>query len=257
MLCPTCYHDVSPREGRCPLCGETAATGPEKVPTVLTVEEGELTGAEGCPWEERGERGSFAAFGETLQSSLFGPSAFFGSLPPGGRAGSALLYAVIVGTISAAVAMAWQKALSGRLSLGGPEFEVPYLSGPVWYLGLAALPLVIVLSAVFRSLVLHLSLTLLGGATERYAATLKTVCYAASSSAFSVFPFIGTPLAWIWRVALIVIGLREVHRISTGKAFMAWLLPFVVLSLFVGAMILGVALLAVKFFPEVGDLIAV
>jgi hypothetical protein len=247
---------MSPLDGKCPLCGEPLPGDSGTGETVPVAGE-DHTRRAGCPWEERGRIGTFAAFGETLQRSLFSPSAFFGGLPTVGRVGAAFIYAFIVGTLSAAVAMMWQKAMGGRIPLGGSEMVIPHLPGHLWYAGLAALPLIIFLSTILRSAVLHVSLILLGGASESYAATLKTVCYASSANVFNVFPLLGTPLAWIWRVVLIVIGLREVHRISTGKALLAWLLPFLVVTSVAGAALFGLLLTLVKYFPALGDLVAV
>ena len=36
-----------------------------------------------------------------------------------------------------------------------------------------------------------------------------------------------------------MIGLREVHRISTGRAFLAWLLPFLVFSCVMAVLVAG------------------
>ena len=48
------------------------------------------------------------------------------------------------------------------------------------------------------------------------------------ASAFNVFPICGAALGAVWQVVAQVIGLRELHRTSTARAFWAWFLPFVV-----------------------------
>ncbi len=269
MLCPRCYHDIPPDSSRCPHCLAFGSTGRE-VPSPEETLIGHLRHGEGreprqgsgVPWENRARIGTVAALGETLQGALFRPSAFFRDLPPGGKIGAAVLYAVIVGTLSAAVAMMWQKVL-GHYPMQWMheewqfEWRGPHVSGSAWYAGLAVLPLLIAVSTVVRGLVLHLSLMILGGAKEPYEATLKVVAYATSASAFNVFPFCGSPIAFFWRVALLVTGLREVHRVSTGRAFLAWLLPFLVLACASAMMLAGLILGLMKMWPELGDLIEV
>ena len=73
-------------------------------------------GAWDNPWEKRAGRGPVAAFAETLQQTLFHPAAFFRGTAPDRGAGAALLYAVLVGTLSFAVAFLWQRALGDQIS---------------------------------------------------------------------------------------------------------------------------------------------
>ena len=256
MLCPKCYRDIPPENIACPGCGEPRLEEAGDLKAAFGRGES-AQGPGSCPWEERQERGTFAALGETLQQSLFAPSAFFGNLPPEGRIGAGLIYAVIVGSLTAVVAMMWQRVVGSPGVWLQEGQEIPPFIGYFWYLGLAVLPLAIVASIFFRSAILHLSLLLLGGAQRGYSATLKVVCYASSTSAFHVFPFCGSFIAFFWRIALIVIGLREVHRISTGKAVMAWLLPFLLVSCIAGAALLGLGLTLWKYFPDMGGIIAV
>lgn len=256
MLCQKCYREISPEDVACPGCGEPRPA--EDLSLKAAFGRGEHTRKFGsCPWEERQERGTFAAFGETLQQSLFDPSAFFGALPPEGRIGAGLVYAVIIGSLAAVVAMMWQRIIGSPGVWLKNGHEIPPFIGYFWYLGLAVLPLAIVVSIFFRSAILHLSLLLLGGARKGYSATLKVLCYASSTSAFHVFPFCGSFIAFFWRIALIVIGLREVHRISTGKAIMAWLLPFLLVSCIAGAALVGLGLTLMNYFPDMGGIVAV
>jgi len=212
---------------------------------------------EGCPWENRGRHGTFAALGETLQKSLFRPTEFFRQMRTSGGTGSSLVYAVIVGTLTAAVAMMWQRALGSSAPWVGQEWEVPPVVGYFWYAGLAAMPLIIVAAVAFRSFLLHVSLLILGGAKESFEATLKVVAYATSASAFNVFPLVGSPIAFVWRVVLLVTGLRETHRISTARAFAAWLLPFLVIAFVSIAALIGLVLGLMKLWPNLGEYIEV
>lgn len=241
MLCQECYRDIPPGSTVCPRCPRPEETVPPVEP-------------EGCAWEDRDSFGTFNAFGDTLQKSLFTPTKFFRALSPVGGIGAAMLYAVIVGTLSAAVAMMWQYATFSPADIViVSSWQIPPLAGYVWAAGLMILPLLIVAATIIRGLILHLSLAVVGGANGDFGATLKVVSYAASASAFNVFPFVGAPIAFLWRVALTVIGLREVHRITTVRAFVAWLLPAIVLGLFAGMLLMALAVVLFKIFPAVID----
>ena len=248
MLCPECYHDIPGGDGGCPYCGGLA---PAPVGA-----EGEALFAGSCPWEERSRLGVFSAFGETVQGVVFAPSRFFREMPPAGAKWAALLYAAIVGTLSWVVVVLWKSAFGIPAVLEHGE-QFPAMTGIFLYATLIFVPLFVVLSTIFQSAVLHVSLTFLNGARENYEATLKAVSYAASASLFMVFPFVGWPLSVVWRVVLLVIGLREVHRISTGRALLALLLPFfIVTGLMLAVALLGTWML-MRFWPEMGDMLAV
>jgi hypothetical protein len=255
MLCPECYHDVPGGEG-CPFCGAAPAAPAEGVSGV-GAEPGDAGRAKSCPWEQRSSLGLLGAFGETIQSSLFRPGEFFRRMPPAGRKWSALLYAVVVGTLAWIVAMLWKGAVVVGPLLENSSWQEPATTGVFWIVTFVLIPPLVVVGTLFQSAILHVSLTLLNGARENYEATLKAVSYAATASLFLVFPFVGTPLAFFWRIALLVIGMREVHRISTGRAFLALLLPFVIVGTLLAAAFAFAIWMAIRLWPEMGDIIPV
>jgi hypothetical protein len=241
MLCQECYRNIPPGLTACPRC-----TRPEV--TVPPVE------AESCAWENRQFLGIFNAFGDTLQKSLFTPTKFFRTVSPVGGVGAAILYAVIIGTLSSAVAMMWHYASFSPADIAiVSSWQIPPLAGYVWAAGLMIVPLLIVAATLIRGLILHLSLALIGGGSRDLGATLKVVSYAASASAFNVFPFVGAPIAFLWRVALTVIGLREVHRITTVRAFVAWLLPAIVIGFIATVVMFALGVALFKILPAVMD----
>jgi hypothetical protein len=259
MLCPECYHEVPGESGVCPFC-ETpvrgAAEGAAEAVEGPSVPAASVRDAGSCPWEDRQRLGTFSALAETIQGSLFRPTEFFRQMPPEGSKWRALLFAVIVGTMAWIVAMLWESAF-GLPDLLENVSQLPAMTGVFLYFTLVFIPVLVVLSTIFQSAVIHVSLTFLNGARENYEATLKAVSYAASASLLMVFPFVGWPLGMVWRVVLLVIGLREVHRISTGRAFFALLLPAViVVTLFFLAFAFA-SLVLLRLWPELGDVIAV
>lgn len=70
----------------------------------------------------------------------------------------------------------------------------------------------------------HLWVYLLGG-REGFTQTFKAVAYGATPSyAFGWIPFVGLIAGPIWALVLNIIGIRELHGITTGRAVGAYLL---------------------------------
>lgn len=251
MLCRSCYHRIPHGSLFCPRCGArqeppaSAVPGPGDAPT-LSPSPGAAPGRTDNPWEQREGRGVLAAFGETLQRSLFHPAEFFRGTAPDRGLGAALGYAVIVGTVGFAVGLLWQAALGRQFGWweGGERF-MPAMHPNLRAVGILFLPFGIAVGNAVWAAVLHVALLILGGARSGYGATLKAVCYSASGAAFNVFPVCGAAVGAVWQAVLVIVGMRELHRTTSARAFWAWFLPFLValcLAALAGlAMVLGLA----------------
>jgi hypothetical protein len=116
------------------------------------------------------------------------------------------------------------------------------VSGYVAFLLVVAVPVLVFLSIVIWSVLLHVSLFLVGGANRDFEATFRVVCYSSGPNLCAVVPIVGGLVALVWTLCLAVIGLREVHQTTTTKAVFAVLLPVVVCC---GFAITGIVLVAV------------
>jgi hypothetical protein len=76
-----------------------------------------------------------------------------------------------------------------------------------------------------------------------YKTTFRAVSYSYSAYLFGIIPFIGLVIGGIYTVILTIIGVKEGHEISTGKAILAVLLPVIVIFV-----LIFVALLFVMMF---------
>jgi hypothetical protein len=203
------------------------------------------------PWEHRGGRGPLAAFAETLQRSLFHPAEFFRGTAPDGGARAALLYAVIVGTLSSLVAALWVRVMGRHVQWELSGNLMPLLEDRVIGLGfLVMVPLEIALWCLLLAGLHHATLAVLGGARGTYQTTLKAVCYSLSAISFIVFPVCGLPLAIVWMVCTLIIGMRELHKTSTARAFWAWLLPYVLFFCLVGAAVSSMMFMLGKVWQQ-------
>ncbi|HEX7089027.1 MAG TPA: YIP1 family protein [Longimicrobiales bacterium] len=172
-----------------------------------------------------------AALAETWRRCMFEPTRFFRSLSPDAPLGPALVYAIGLGVLSAGVSLFWSALftfagvtdgfLAALVGAGGDWTwsVVSFLLSPLW----------LVIGLYVAAAIYHVGLVILGGASKGFGGTLRAVCYAWSPQVLVVVPVLGRLLAFIWCLVLIVVGIREVHGTSTGRAAGAMLLPLLLI----------------------------
>jgi hypothetical protein len=76
--------------------------------------------------------------------------------------------------------------------------------------------------------ILHLLVTLLVKPTNAgFEATFRSAAYASMPGLISWIPLIGTIVGVVWSTVLNIIGIREVHSTTTGRAALVVLIPLV------------------------------
>ena len=70
---------------------------------------------------------------------------------------------------------------------------------------------------------------MVGAGANRFEATFRVVAYSQATRVWSVIPFIGSPIGWVWRSIVQIIGLKEAHETSYGRIVVAFLIPLVML----------------------------
>ena len=93
-----------------------------------------------------------------------------------------------------------------------------------------SIPFTIALSIIIGSGVTHLCLMIVGGNRRGFEATFRAISYSHSALLFHIVPIVGTFVGGIYLFILAILGVREGHEISTGKAVLAVLLPFIVVT---------------------------
>lgn len=237
MNCPHCHRDIVPAEGQrfCSWCGgsleapsrtnheDQAGQGPTDEHSLSYPSE--VTSprrAEYCPWEDQENIGFLQGIYQTVRQSLFSPTDFFARLPRTGGLLNPLFYAVIVGTVGSMVGFLWSFALGNSLA------STMSLSKGTTIAVALLIPLLIFMGIVIGALMLHVSLFLVGGANEDFEATFRVVCYSAAPDLFGVLPILGGLIGLFWKIYITVIGVREVHGISTARSVLAISLPSLV-----------------------------
>ncbi len=244
VTCPQCGFE-QPQTDECVKCGIIISKFAQFHQMTHSVEGQvrEISSEEYTPWENGG--GFIGAFFRTTQEVLFSPTKFFEKAAAGKGYWSPFIFAMISGIIGSGVALLWQWFFSS-------EFFTPEILSVVTYsvfltFAVISIPFTIALSILIISAVTHLCLMIVGGNHRGFEATFRAVCYSYSAQLFNVVPFIGSLFGFIYMIVLFILGVREGHGISTGKAILGVLLPVIIIS----ALIIIAVVLAMMFVGSI------
>lgn len=184
------------------------------------------------------------SFVEVARRAALQPAAFFASLPRSGGFAGPLVFALICVEVSV--------ILVGLLNLLGLPGGGLWLAAPRGDQGFFAFVGALVISPIaaaiwllVSTLVMHLMVTLVVGSNNAgFLSTFKVACYSSVTALVGWLPFIGL-IFGLYRLYLAVVGIREMHATTMGKAALVVLLPFVVL-LILALVVLGTS--AALFF---------
>jgi len=166
-----------------------------------------------CPWEQRESYGLWNAYFQTAGKCLFNPVELFSRLPPAGGYGNPILFAIFSSALSVPIGMLI------LTFLGKTGFSLSLIGivlGFVCALVGAAISTPIALF-IWGGLV-HGMLLMLQSENRGFQATFRALAYSSAPQLFSAVPLLGTTVAAVYSLVLAVIGLREVHHVSTGKS---------------------------------------
>ena len=175
------------------------------------------------PWEAAGAVGW--RFFSTIARLMASPSMVFRRMDPAGSWIAPLAFFLICTVVMTFAVVgqelvqdAWNEPASSEEAL--PKFAAMVLIGvPVNILTLFGV-----------TLVCHASLFILGGATNGLKASFRAIAYSmAIGNLAGMIPTAGSVMNVVVCIWLIIIGLKQVQRISILKAIIAALLPFVLL----------------------------
>ncbi len=231
--CPACSKEL-PEDLQaqfCPYCG-AALEAAEPRPAAAGAPEPEEAPAEraGIPWEVAADELTFVQrLTHTWSQSMLQPGEFFRNMRVDGGAGPALLYALILIIMGQAFNLFWQQLIADRLAerFGDVSPVLEQMFATAGAQQLLLMPLLALLGLFIGTLIYHLCLVIVGGAKNGMAATFRVLAYSESTQLLLVIPILGQFIAMIWSFVLIIIGIKEAHETTTGRAVFAFLLPVI------------------------------
>lgn len=238
----------------CPQCNYTRGIPPERIPPGIRwircpncgnrfeyLKKGEDVKTEkgqATPWERRLELGLWRGIRQTLKAVILSPRNMFSTMPVGGGWREPLAFGLLVGSISTMFAFFWEFliATSGLLK---PMWGFPIsLSSPIIFLCFIFLsPVLTAIDLFISSLIIHVLLLMVRGGRKGFEVTFRVVAYSQATRVWSIIPFIGSPIGWVWRTVVQIIGLKEVHQISYVRISVAFLIPLALLLLIVTSVV--------------------
>jgi hypothetical protein len=193
------------------------------------------------------------SIGERIKGFLFSPSETFDASKED-TLGDALKYFVIIlviyAVLSAIIAALAISMLSGMLGMFGvPAMPFGAAMGPALAVSVFIGLLVGGIVGIFIGGVwLHLWVYLMSG-RKGLVQTIKAVIYGDTPSLILGWIPILNVIAMIWSLIVGIIGVRQLHGLSTGKAVLA-----VILALLIPAIVIGVIIAALgPTMPGPGD----
>ncbi|GBC85540.1 hypothetical protein HRbin11_01990 [bacterium HR11] len=193
------------------------------------------------PWEAAGAS-PVQGWLDSVKLLVTGATDFFRRMAPTtGNYLKPFLFALICAYIGAIFGwiynMLFQFSLTSLLGARGGGLLSGLVGGGMGLIGVIFFtPIGLVVGLLIGTLIFHLMLVLLKAATQPWEATFRVLAYASVNNLAQVIPVLGGLVGFLWWIYLSIVGLREAHRTTTGKAALAVLIPIGVVCLCVGAL---------------------
>ncbi len=243
MKCPNCGFSLNGDESVCPNCGYNLREGESTPPSPPSPPEPETEKAKEKIYEKLTVPFSdssipfFDRLLATIKLVLFNPTEFFSKYDFSNQLTSGLIFGATIGFIAGIFSAIYNLLFRGSLLLLISKWgHFPYPKGMFAFQGLATIfssimyiiffPIWVTLGIFIGGGIYHLLLMLVKGANEKFEYTISVVSYNTATLLFAIVPFCGNVISWIYGIVLNIIGLKEVHKTTTGKASFAVLFPY-------------------------------
>jgi hypothetical protein len=189
----------------------------------------------GLPWDN--PAGEDNPFWSTTKQVLFTPKQAFYRMRRTGGMGRPLLYCVSGVVIGFLVTVAYNLVFQGiSIAIAVSRVENPNIGAVLVGMaigvaiaigvGLVVAVMAAVMSAFLNGGLIHLCLTLVGGAEQPFETTFRVVCYAFGASAVcQILPVCGGIFGAVANLVALICGMYAAHETTGGKAAAGVLLP--------------------------------
>jgi len=188
------------------------------------------------------------SFADVVRRVVLRPVGFFAGLPRRGSLLNPLVFALICTEIAAIVGGILSLAGVGGAFVTGYGFQVPENQGLGEFIGSVVFaPVGSAIGVFVVAGIAHLLVRLVVGANNAgFGATFRVAAYTSVTSLVSWIPFVGGLLA-LYGIYLSVVGIREMHNTTTGKALVVVVLPVIVIVVLA---LLGLLVAGAIFFSR-------
>ena len=188
------------------------------------------------------------SFADVVRRVVLQPVGFFAGLPRRGSLLNPLVFALICTEIAAIVGGILSLAGVGGAFVTVYGFQVPENQGLGEFIGSVVFaPVGSAIGVFVVAGIAHLLVRLVVGPTNAgFGATFRVAAYTSVTSLVSWIPFVGGLLA-LYGIYLAVVGIREMHNTTTGKALVVVVLPVIVIVVLA---LLGLLVAGAIFFSR-------
>jgi len=191
---------------------------------------------------------SVNSFVDVVRRVVLQPLAFFRELPRRGSLLNPLVFALICTEIAAILGGLLRLAGVGERFVAGYGFQVPENQGIGEFIGSVILaPIGGAIGVFVVAGIAHLLVRLVVGAENSgFGATFRVASYTSVTSLVTWIPIIGGLLS-LYGIYLAVVGIREMHGTTTGKAVVVVLFPVILILVLA---LLGLLVAGAVFFSR-------
>jgi hypothetical protein len=261
ITCPHCLYSAKiatekipagAKRAVCPQCRQRfdlpdPVSGP--VATLEGCPDGPSMGTKegGAAWEDRRVSGVWASIFGTLRAVLFSPETFFHSLDIRSGIREPFAFGLLMGSASAMFSLFWKfLVLSGGLM----AVDLPLFGQrTAWFVFLILLvfvPAFVTASMFIFASILHLMLLLVRGGGNGFGASFRVIAYAQAAQIWTIVPFLGGWVGFIWQFIVQVIGLREIHRTSYLRVIAAFVIPVILFVILFAAILIPLVVMMIR-----------
>lgn len=175
---------------------------------------------QGPPWENPEAGDMFQRIWQTIVQGVSRPGELFEDMRiTGGLLKPLIFYVLIVGPA----------LIVSQFILAATILELFF----TLIVSTVLLPVFLTVGLLVSSGLTHLALLVFSGANQPFEATFRVNAYSYGSLGWIVaIPFCGSIIWAVWGIVLEVIGIARIHKVSTGKAAAAVLVPLAILFVF-------------------------
>lgn len=217
-LCPGCRHELDRPGAAVP-----PSPPPPPPPGWDQVRAGEDTGpdpGQGPAWEQS-QGNFFERLGRTIAQVLMHPVITLGAPARPGLA-HPLGFGIILGTLGSVLMSFWNQVLHPDTANSGLFGDSPVMM-------VILSPLLVLIQLFIVAALVHFFLWIVRGTGKGYQATFRVVGYTSAANIFFALPYLGTVVATLWSLVILVAGLAAVHATGRGRVVLSLLIPILLL----------------------------